>query len=147
VKGLPTVCGATSKLWSEEKDMRFGKFSLAAIAAATLVCAPVMARSLDSPIYTENIVVAQAPAEAAPVVEATIDVVDVMDLSDDRITADEAFVVTIERVSFKQNEVHLAVLPPSPVGITSFLPDSLVDLSAQSRFENFADRYRAHNTT
>ncbi len=127
--------------------MRFGKFSLAAIAAASLVCAPVMAKEVERQAYTENITVAQAPVKTVAIAAVLAASVCLIEQVDDRIAADDMLVIPIQRVAYMPHDVHLAVLRTGPVGITSLQATSLVDLSTKSRFDNFADRYRALDTT
>jgi hypothetical protein len=135
--------------------MRFGKLSLAAIAAASLISAPVMAEEAKiRQAYTENIVVVQAPAAHSHAIAIAAAVAAMVVLSDDaiaqpeqRIDVDDHMVISFDRDGYLPYGVFLAVLRTGPVGITSLQTTSLVDLPAKSRFDNFADRLRATTIT
>lgn len=112
--------------------MRFGKFSLAAIAAASLVCAPVMARSLDSPVFTEKI---EAKAVSTNVVARP----------NATTQAQPAGMV----ISFDPRMVHYAVLPPITRSVTAFDTYSVefAGLNVQPALSLAGDRYRDSITT
>lgn len=112
--------------------MRFGKFSLAAIAAASLVCAPVMARSLDSPVFTEKI---EPKAVSSNIVAET----------KTSAQAQPAGMV----IRFDPRMVHYAVLPPMARSTTSFDTYSVefAAFDVQPTLNLAGDRYRALNTT
>lgn len=121
--------------------MRFGKFSLAAIAAASLICAPVMARSLDSPAYTDTkniaaVSIVETPAAKSVVIGGAPSAATI-----------ERYIALTRDYMFREEDVRFAVMRTGPTGITSLQVTSLVDLSTKSQFDNFADRYPFLNTT
>ena len=121
--------------------MRFGKFSLAAIAVASLICAPVMARSLDSPAYTDTKNITAAPVVETPAAQSAV-----IGGAPSAATI-EGYIPLTQDYVFREEDVRFAVMRTGPVGITSLQATSLVDLSTKSRFDNFADRLRALNAT
>lgn len=113
--------------------MKFGKFSLAALVAASLICAPVMARSLDSPDFTEKIE-QKAPVTNAPAADAP------------NGTPSDGMII----VRFDPRMVQYAVLPPvikqTPIAFdaTFFEYAATVDSPVLARIGSL---YRSSDTT
>lgn len=100
--------------------MRFGKISLAAMAAAALVCAPVMARAMDSPAFTEKI---EAESAVEIVTFGNYDQIETAEIAayeaaanDDVVAVGPMVVVfNADTVRYSLNDIYLADLPSSVV--------------------------------
>ncbi len=112
--------------------MTYKKFSLAAVVAAALLCAPVMARSLDSPAYTEKI-------------EPQVSTPDSVTSSEMSTKAQPAGMI----IRFEPKMVHYAVLPPITQSMATFDAYSVefAALTVPPALNLAGDRYRALNTT
>ena len=120
----------------------FGKYSLAAVAAASLVCAPVMAQAMQGPTYTDT----EKIAAATPAVEIANEAQANTHEAPINAMTEQDFVI-MARFAFGAEHVHFAVIRSGPSGITSLQMNSLVNLPVQSQFINYANRYRASYIT
>ena len=120
----------------------FGRYSLAAIAAASLVCAPVMVQAMQGPAYTdtEKIDIATSAVEITNEAPANTHEAPIS-------TVTEQDFVIMARFAYGAEDVHFAVLRSGPAGITALQMSSLVNLPVQSQFINYANRYRFSHIT
>jgi hypothetical protein len=113
--------------------MRFGKLHLAVIVAAALACAPVMARSLDSPAFTEKI--EQKAVSSSAAAETKIS---------PPAQTDAGMVI-----KFDQRMVQYAVLPAVTRQMVAFDQSSteFVSINDRQALAMIGDMYRNTDTT